>query len=188
MATSRADIVTWAGVGTVAVVEATNQAPVPGILRWATAFLTWPLWHYLPLLLLTVVGALMLATRLGQKGARALTSTPAVSLETAIELEFRVGHQDAQVVQMKNIFYWYTFAFNVEARNRKGDLVRTARTWTLFVVFDRQVPTIGLRVDGNITLPAYEIKSFSGRHAIIYFSGDLAGATIKVSANTALNS
>jgi hypothetical protein len=55
------------------------------------------------------------------------------------------------------------------------------KVWTIYVLFDDPTIVKQFRIDGGgATLPRYEIKDSSQRHAIVEFSDDLAGMVLYI--------
>ncbi len=105
-------------------------------------------------------------------------------LPTSLRLQFNAGNVMPLAIEERNIWRWYALAhvIRIVRQTATGQTTpETHKEWTLFLVFEKPIPVSQVRIDsGGAVLPAYEVKDFGPRHAIIAFGGDLAGFVLGV--------
>jgi hypothetical protein len=101
---------------------------------------------------------------------------------THIRLQFNLGNILPLALEQWNIWRWYVLKQVVITTdlNTSNQTTETIFT-TLFLVFDKPVFINQFRVDGGgASLPQFEVKDSGARHAIIVFSGGLAGLVLDI--------
>jgi len=128
-------------------------------------------------LLLAVVGSLVMS---GIGWYKINQGTNPSDIPTSLSLQFNAAGAYPIETGMANIKYWYTFHQDfIEIDSKTGQQTLKARTWAVFLVFEKPVSIRQFRVEaGGAGLPIYEIKTQSPGHAVIAFSGDIVGATV----------
>ena len=103
---------------------------------------------------------------------------------THLRLQFNVGNAIPFAIEQGNIWRWYALANIFQPIDPSGKKkLEGIRVWTLFLVFDKPIAVKQFRIDGGgATLPIYEVKDSSQRHAVISFNGDLTSLVLHVQA------
>jgi hypothetical protein len=127
-----------------------------------------------------------MSTVLGVARLRGLGSPVPKAIQTSLRLQFYPNSINPICLELHNISNWYalrqSFLIN-EAPSPQFPQGRQieARTWTIYIVFDRPVAMRQVVFDAHgAQVPTIEAKDRSARHVVIYFSSDMPGALLDI--------
>ena len=98
---------------------------------------------------------------------------------TKLALLFPGGDRIPQPQTLENIARWYALSNTTVLFDKKGN--RTdIRTWTIFLVFEKDInPTYLHIVFNSPNTPAHEVKDFGSRHAVVWIAGDIPPGVVE---------
>ncbi|MGD0418570.1 MAG: hypothetical protein ABSA68_03145 [Xanthobacteraceae bacterium] len=127
-----------------------------------------------------------MSTVLGVARLRGLGSPVPKAIQTSLRLQFYPNSINPICLELHNISNWYalrqSFLIN-EAPSPQFPQGRQieARTWTIYIVFDRPVAMRQVVFDAHgAQVPTIEAKDRSARHVVIYISSDMPGALLDI--------
>lgn len=152
-------------------------------LMWGAALVLFPQATWLAWLLFVIgLGLLLLALYKWFATAYRIIwpGITAAPKETVLELQFYGDQRVPVETNMTNIHRWFALQ-NIVKSPLEGELRVISKTWAIFLVFDRPVPTRQLLVIApSIQLPDYEVKDFGSRHAVVCFIGEIPAGNVKI--------
>jgi hypothetical protein len=102
---------------------------------------------------------------------------------TSLRLQFNAANTDAIGIDLKNIWRWYTFRNIAQGTDENKEPFRKTLNTIIFITFDKPVRFKQIIVDSfGASLPTYEVKDSSSRHALVVFDGELIGTNVEIKA------
>ena len=157
-----------------------------GIIGLALTLLSGALQHYFPNLpswVLPVgygVGIFLLGLSVGLMAAGGFRAKRQLRQKASLRLHVFGDHRAPNRLGQDNIFRWYYLQMAVNSIGPQGPQ-RVATFATLFITFEDDVAIHTLTVRSpDMQLPAYEVKEFNQRFAIVVFSDNVPAGTLEI--------
>ena len=105
---------------------------------------------------------------------------PATAVDTGLRLRFFGDDRQPQVMEMRNIFRWFSLKNIVVGRDPAGVEHEVVIT-NIFVVFDQPttVPQI-VATSPDFVMPRHEFKDISARHTILAVTGNVPAGELEI--------
>jgi hypothetical protein len=168
----------WQQVMANSITYAISTAVALGLPYWATIKeqLSWPLAASLAIVLFAATITIIRVLSSREK----YSDTARLSLQT---------YGDARVprgLHHENVYRWYQLKNVLHATDpATGQVHDSTVATTIFLAFETPVLVHTLEVQSpDIRLPAYEVKEFNNRFAIIVFAGEVPMGTLEIVVHT----